>query len=94
LFSPYDLNPTHWPRPRLSQPRADPRGLLASACLPTFFQAIEIDGEAYWDGGYTGNPTITPLVQECVASDTLLVQVNPISSVQARRAARATFLIG
>src|SRR5215472_5587280 len=37
-----------------------PEVLLASACLPTMFQAIEIDGEAYWDGGYVGNPTITP----------------------------------
>src|SRR5262249_35265977 len=36
-----------------------PDVLLASACLPTLFQAIEIDGEAYWDGGYAGNPTIT-----------------------------------
>ncbi|MGA7999553.1 MAG: patatin-like phospholipase family protein, partial [Bradyrhizobium sp.] len=38
--------------------------LLASACLPTMFQAIEIDGEPYWDGGYAGNPTLTPLVRE------------------------------
>ena len=38
--------------------------LLASACLPTMFQAVEIDGEPYWDGGYAGNPTITPLVRE------------------------------
>ena len=45
-----------------------PDVLLASACLPTMFQAIEIDGEAYWDGGYAGNPTITPLVRECVAT--------------------------
>lgn len=52
--------------------------LLASACLPLMFQAIEIDGEAYWDGGYTGNPTITPLVEECESSDTLLIQINPI----------------
>jgi NTE family protein len=37
-----------------------PRVLLASACLPTLFQAVEIDGEAYRDGGYSGNPTITP----------------------------------
>ncbi|MBV8558764.1 MAG: patatin-like phospholipase family protein, partial [Planctomycetaceae bacterium] len=48
-----------------------PDVLLASACLPTLFQAIEIDGEAYWDGGYAGNPTITPLVRECASSDTL-----------------------
>ena len=42
-----------------------PDVLLASACLPTMFQAIEINGDEYWDGGYTGNPTITPLVREC-----------------------------
>jgi NTE family protein len=52
--------------------------LLASACLPTMFQAVEIDGEAYWDGGYSGNPTITPLVRECASHDTILVQINPI----------------
>ena len=52
--------------------------LLASSCLPMMFQAIEIDGEAYWDVGYTGNPTITPLVQECESSDTILVQINLI----------------
>jgi len=54
-----------------------PHVLLASACLPTLFQAVEIDGEAYWDGGYTGNPTITPLVRESQAQDTVLVQINP-----------------
>ncbi len=37
-----------------------PDVLLASACLPTMFQAVEIDGDAYWDGGYAGNPTMTP----------------------------------
>jgi NTE family protein len=51
--------------------------LLASACLPTMFQAIEIDGEHYWDGGYAGNPTLTPLVRESDAHDTILVQINP-----------------
>jgi NTE family protein len=51
--------------------------LLASACLPTMFQAIEIDGEPYWDGGYAGNPTLTPLVHESDAHDTILVQINP-----------------
>jgi len=55
-----------------------PDVLLASACLPTLFQAIEIDGEAYWDGGYSGNPTITPLVRECRSHDTILVPINPI----------------
>lgn len=51
--------------------------LLASACLPTMFQAIEIGGEPYWDGGFAGNPTITPLVRESEAHDSILVQINP-----------------
>jgi NTE family protein len=51
--------------------------LLASACLPTMFGAVEIENEAYWDGGYAGNPTITPLVRESDAHDTILVQINP-----------------
>jgi NTE family protein len=51
--------------------------LLASACLPTMFRAVEIDGEGYWDGGFTGNPTITPLVRETDAHDSILVQINP-----------------
>jgi NTE family protein len=51
--------------------------LLASACLPTMFRAIEIDGDAYWDGGFAGNPTITPLIRESDAHDTILVQINP-----------------
>jgi NTE family protein len=55
-----------------------PDVLLASACLPTMFQAIEIDGEPHWDGGYSGNPTITPLVRECKSQDTILVQINPV----------------
>ncbi len=51
--------------------------LLASACLPTLFHAIDIDGEFYWDGGYTGNPSLMPLVRETGASDMLLVQTSP-----------------
>ncbi len=62
--------------------------LLASACLPTLFQAIEIDGESYWDGGYSGNPTITPLVRECGSRDTILVQINPVERPQSPRSAR------
>src|SRR6201991_3189221 len=65
-------------RPRVFR-NADlsPEALLASACLPTMFQAVEIDGEAYWEGGFAGNPTITPLVRESDAQDTILVQINP-----------------
>jgi NTE family protein len=55
-----------------------PEVLMASACLPTMFHAVEIDGDPYWDGGYAGNPTMTPLIRECQSSDTILVQINPI----------------
>jgi NTE family protein len=51
--------------------------VLASACLPLLFQAVEIDGEAYWDGGYAGNPALLPLIAETDADDLLLVQINP-----------------
>lgn len=61
--------------------------LLASACLPTMFRAVEIDGEPYWDGGYAGNPTITPLVRETDAHDTVLVQINPTERPEAPRTA-------
>jgi NTE family protein len=64
-----------------------PDALLASACLPTMFRAIEIDGEEYWDGGYSGNPTITPLVRECVSRDTILVQINPVERKEKPRSA-------
>jgi len=61
--------------------------LLASACLPTMFRAVEIDGEPYWDGGYAGNPTITPLVRETDARDTILVQINPTERLEEPRTA-------
>src|SRR5262249_10880839 len=61
--------------------------LLASACLPTMFRAIEIEGEPYWDGGFAGNPTITPLIRESDAHDTILVQINPTDRPDAPRTA-------
>ncbi|WP_119154959.1 patatin-like phospholipase family protein [Caldimonas tepidiphila] len=54
--------------------------VMASACLPLLFRAVEIDGEAYWDGGYAGNPPVMPLVAESPAHDLLLVQINPVHS--------------
>jgi NTE family protein len=59
-------------------PDIDVNVLLASACLPTIYKAIEIDGVPYWDGGYSGNPSLGPLVRECGADDTVLVQINPV----------------
>ena len=52
--------------------------IMASACLPLVFQAVEIDGEAYWDGGYMGNPALFPLVNDCQSRDIVIVQINPI----------------
>ena len=65
-----------------------PEVLLASACLPSMFQAVEIDGEAYWDGGFAGNPTITPLVRESDARDIVIVQINPVARPDIPRTAR------
>ena len=52
--------------------------VMASACLPMLFKAVEIDGQHYWDGGYSGNPAIYPLIYRTDAADILLVQINPI----------------
>jgi NTE family protein len=52
--------------------------VMASACLPFAYQAVEIDGQAYWDGGYMGNPTLFPLVEECQARDLVIVRINPL----------------
>jgi NTE family protein len=62
--------------------------LLASACLPQLFQAVEIDGEPYWDGGFAGNPTLVPLVTELESDDTILIPINPINRPGMPRSAR------
>ena len=55
-----------------------PEALLASACLPTLFQAVDIEGEAYWDGGYTGNPALFPLFEGHLPDDVLIININPL----------------
>ncbi|MBV6633468.1 MAG: patatin-like phospholipase family protein [Alphaproteobacteria bacterium] len=52
--------------------------VLASTCLPQMFQAVEIDGVPYWDGGFMGNPALWPFFSECQSNDILIVQINPI----------------
>ena len=52
--------------------------ILASTCLPTIFQAVEIEGEAYWDGGYTGNPALFPLFDRSLPDDIVIVNINPL----------------
>jgi NTE family protein len=61
--------------------------VMASACLPQLFRAVEIDGEAYWDGGYMGNPALFPLVDETNADDLIIIQINPIVREQLPRTA-------
>ena len=52
--------------------------VMASACLPMVFHAVEIDGAAYWDGGYMGNPAIFPFFRSTSTEDVLIVSINPL----------------
>jgi NTE family protein len=54
-----------------------PEVVMASACLPLLFRAVEIDGVPYWDGGYSGNPVVLPFLQSDETTDVLIVQINP-----------------
>jgi len=60
-----------------TQPQLTVDAVMASACLPFMYQAVEIDGEAYWDGGYIGNPALFPLVEDQSTRDLIIVQINP-----------------
>ena len=53
--------------------------VMASACLPTLFQAVEIDGEPFWDGGYMGNPVLFPFFEHSPSEDIVIVQINPVT---------------
>jgi NTE family protein len=76
-------------RPKVfRQPGIRLDAVMASACLPFLFKAVEIDGESYWDGGYMGNPALFPLVDECDAGDLVLVQINPFYRPDVPRTAR------
>ncbi len=63
--------------------------ILASAALPQVYQAVEIDGEHYWDGGYTGNPALAPLYLHTTATDIIVVGINPVVRADVPRTARA-----
>jgi NTE family protein len=52
--------------------------VLASACLPQIFKTVMVDGEPYWDGGYSGNPALFPLFYQCQSQDIVIVQINPL----------------
>jgi len=62
--------------------------VMASACLPYMFQAVEIDGVPYWDGGFMGNPVLFPFYDANSCEDIVIVQINPIERKGAPRTAR------
>ncbi|MGY3436700.1 MULTISPECIES: patatin-like phospholipase family protein [unclassified Marinovum] len=71
----------------------DAKVIMASACLPTIFQAVEIAGpdgisEAYWDGGYTGNPALFPLYHPELPNDILIININPLERKETPRSAQ------
>ena len=63
--------------------------VMASACLPYLFQAVEVNGSHYWDGGFSGNPPIFPLIYGTDCADVLIVQINPINIDAVPKTARA-----
>ncbi|MDJ0994035.1 MAG: patatin-like phospholipase family protein [Dinoroseobacter sp.] len=70
-------------RPKVfRQPDISVDAVMASACLPKMFKAVEIDGEAYWDGGFMGNPPLFPLIDETDARDVILVKINPFERAE------------
>jgi len=62
--------------------------IMASACLPTLFHAVEIDGVPYWDGGYRGNPVIFPFFRTTSTEDVLVVEINPLERKSTPTSAR------
>jgi len=71
-----------------TQPELSVDTIMASACLPFMFQAVEIDGEAYWDGGFIGNPALHPLVEDTATRDLVVVQINPLVREELPRTGR------
>jgi NTE family protein len=65
--------------------------LLASACLPQLFRAVEIDGEPYWDGGWTGNPALVALLRKMPDCDLIIVRVDPVSRPEVPRSLHDIF---
>ena len=67
--------------------RLTAQAVMASACLPMLFRAVRIDDESYWDGGYSVNPPLTPLIEGCASRDLMLVQINPLKRERVPQAA-------
>lgn len=65
-----------------------PDVIMASACLPYIFQAVSIEDEDYWDGGFSGNPPLHPLAYGCTSADVIIVQINPLGCRETPTSAR------
>jgi NTE family protein len=65
--------------------------LLASACLPQFFRAVEIDGDPHWDGGWTGNPALAPLILKVPECDLIVVRIDPVNRAETPHSLREIF---
>ncbi|MGB5986221.1 MAG: patatin-like phospholipase family protein [Desulfobacterales bacterium] len=65
-----------------------PDVVMASACLPQMFQAVTIQGEDFWDGGFSGNPPLHPFAYHCTAPDVIIVQINPLGCRKTPKLAR------
>ena len=61
--------------------------VLASACLPFLSQAVKIDGEYFWDGGYMRNPALFPLIYNCESRDIIVIHINPTERLEIPRTA-------
>ncbi len=68
-------------------PELSAEAVLASACLPTLHRAVTIDGQPYWDGGYTANPALFPLIADARPADLLIVMLCPLQHAQTPRTA-------
>ncbi|MEO1282331.1 MAG: patatin-like phospholipase family protein [Pseudomonadota bacterium] len=69
-------------------PELTAKHIMASACLPFLYQAVEIDGTPYWDGGYMGNPPLWPLFDDAESDDVIIVQINPFKREGSPKSAR------
>ncbi|MEO1190306.1 MAG: patatin-like phospholipase family protein [Pseudomonadota bacterium] len=73
------------------RPEISVDAVLASGCLPFLFHAVEIGKEAYWDGGYMGNPAIFPLIYHCKSPDVVIVHINPLKREEVPTTAAAIY---
>ena len=82
-----DLRPSSRSREKNSHSALSLEEAPSSVSISLAIRWIRMPAEPYWDGGYSGNPTITPLIRECKSQDTILVQINPVERERSPRSA-------